>query len=200
MSMPLAQPFPMQGLTTARLCIRPVSQADAPALLDFFQYNREHLRPWEPLRSPEFYQLTTIQALIRQYEQTMANGQSLNLLLLLNSPESAHTVQPLIGTCNFSNIVRGVFQACHLGYALSDTYQGAGLMQEALTAAIDWMFDHADLHRIMANYRPENLRSAALLKRLGFEQEGYAKAYLRINGIWADHILTALINPAHQQS
>ncbi len=199
MSMLIPHLFPVQGLATERLCLRPVTQADAPTLLDFFQDNREHLKPWEPLRAPEFYQLTTIQALIRQYEQHMAGGQSLNLLLFLNTAASVQGAPPLIGTCNFSNIVRGVFQACHLGYALSDTYQGAGLMQEALTAAIGWMFDHADLHRIMANYRPENLRSAALLRRLGFEQEGYARAYLRINGVWADHVLTALINPGHLQ-
>ncbi|MFB0585429.1 hypothetical protein [Aeromonas salmonicida] len=40
------------------------------------------------------------------------------------------------------------------------------------------------------------LRSAALLERLGFEREGYARDYLMINGRWEDHILTALLNPA----
>jgi len=58
------------------------------------------------------------------------------------------------------------------------------------------VFDAMQLHRIMANYRPENERSARLLARLGFEKEGEARAYLRINGVWADHVLTALINPA----
>ena len=27
-----------------------------------------------------------------------------------------------------------------------------------------------------------------------FEKEGYAKSYLKINGVWRDHILTALVN------
>lgn len=38
------------------------------------------------------------------------------------------------------------------------------------------------LHRIMANDRPENLRSARLLTHLGFKTEGKARAYLQING------------------
>ena len=37
---------------------------------------------------------------------------------------------------------------------------------------------------------------SALLERLGFEREGFAREYLMINGRWEDHILTSLINPA----
>ena len=51
---------------------------------------------------------------------------------------------------------------------------------------------HQHMHRIMANCMPHNHRSGALLTRLGFEPEGYAKDYLLIDGQWQDHILTAL--------
>jgi ribosomal-protein-alanine N-acetyltransferase len=50
------------------------------------------------------------------------------------------------------------------------------------------------MHRIMANVRPDNERSLRVLDRLGFEREGYAKKYLRANGVWCDHVLTALTN------
>ena len=46
----------------------------------------------------------------------------------------------------------------------------------------------------MANYQPANVWSEALLQRLGFEREGLARRYLKINGHWADHVLTSLIN------
>ncbi|WP_234923777.1 GNAT family N-acetyltransferase, partial [Aeromonas veronii] len=71
-----------------------------------------------------------------------------------------------------------------------------GVMREVLSAAIDYLFREHDLHRIMACYMPANQRSGALLERLGFEREGFARAYLMINGRWEDHILTSLINPA----
>ena len=67
-------------------------------------------------------------------------------------------------------------------------------MREALTSAITYIFDEIGLHRIMANIRPENVRSARLLERLRFEREGLARSYLKINGVWADHVLTSLIN------
>jgi ribosomal-protein-alanine N-acetyltransferase len=51
-----------------------------------------------------------------------------------------------------------------------------------------------NLHRVMANYLPENERSARLLARLGFCIEGQANAYLQIAGAWRDHILTSLVN------
>tara|TARA_B100001964_G_C14031207_1_gene508355 strand:+ start:679 stop:789 length:111 start_codon:yes stop_codon:yes gene_type:complete len=31
------------------------------------------------------------------------------------------------------------------------------------------------------------------LGKLGFEREGYAKRYLKIDGCWQDHVLTALV-------
>jgi ribosomal-protein-alanine N-acetyltransferase len=40
---------------------------------------------------------------------------------------------------------------------------------------------------------PRNARSAAVLQKLGFDKEGVARDYLKINGRWEDHILTALV-------
>jgi ribosomal-protein-alanine N-acetyltransferase len=71
-----------------------------------------------------------------------------------------------------------------------------GLMAEALRATNAFVFRELRLHRIMANYRPENERSARLLARLGFAREGLARDYLFIDGEWRDHVLTALVNPA----
>ena len=74
-------------------------------------------------------------------------------------------------------------------------HEGQGLMAEALRATNAFVFDSMRLHRIMANYRPENERSGRLLERLGFAREGLARDYLFIDGAWRDHVLTALINP-----
>jgi len=68
-------------------------------------------------------------------------------------------------------------------------------MFEMLNAAIPYVFKKYQLHRIMANYIPSNIRSAQLLKRLGFEQEGLAKSYLKIAGEWQDHVLTSKLCP-----
>ncbi|MGF6790205.1 RimJ/RimL family protein N-acetyltransferase [Paraburkholderia sp. 35.1] len=51
-----------------------------------------------------------------------------------------------------------------------------------MSNAIDHVFSTLQLHRVTANYRPDNLRSARLLERLGFENEGLARAYPKIDG------------------
>ncbi len=68
-------------------------------------------------------------------------------------------------------------------------------MFEVAQASIKHMFEVVRVHRIMANHLPENFRSEKLLKRLGFDREGYARNYLKINGQWRDHLLNSLINP-----
>ena len=105
---------------------------------------------------------------------------------------------PVLGTINYTNIVRGAFHACHLGYQVARAEQGRGLMYEGLRATNDFMFDALRLHRIMANFRPENDRSGRLLERLGFVREGLARNYLFIDGAWRDHVLTSLTHPAYQ--
>jgi ribosomal-protein-alanine N-acetyltransferase len=87
-----------------------------------------------------------------------------------------------------------------LGYAIDAQRQGQGLMHEALIAAIVHAFDVLRLHRIQANYVPDNVRSGRLLQRLGFRKEGLAANYLYINGAWRDHVLTALLNPSFDDS
>ncbi len=107
---------------------------------------------------------------------------------------------PVLGVANLSNIVRGTLQACHLGYSLDREYEGRGLMQEALEALVTYAFEDLQLHRVMANYQPENVRSGRVLERLGFVREGYAPDYLHIDGAWRDHVLTALVRDAPPQA
>ena len=118
-------------------------------------------------------------------------GQSLRLVLRwLDDPDG-----PVVGMANFTQFMRGAFMACSLGYSIDQDAQGKGLMREALQPAIDHVFGHMTMHRIMAGYVPTNDRSGRLLRRLGFRVDGYAHDYIFINGAWRDHILTSLLNP-----
>ena len=166
-----------------------LSPDQAALVAAYYTDNRAHLEPWEPKRDADFYAIKQIRARLDSAAANFYNGTSYSFAILDNRTGL------MIGICNFSNVVRGVFQACHLGYAIAAEYEGKGLMSEALRAGITFMFDTVGLHRIMANYMPNNERSARLLAKLGFEKEGYAKSYLMIEGRWQDHVLTSLINP-----
>lgn len=178
------------ALTTTRLILSPPQPDDTARMLDYFRRNRRHLQPWEPARADDFYTVDAMTARIAGMHDGMRRGQSLHLLLRV--PASG----AVVGECGFTNIVRGPFQACHLGFSLCRDAEGQGLMHEALQRALAFVFTELGLHRVMANYRPENTRSERLLARLGFEREGLARAYLHIDGQWRDHVLTSLINDA----
>ena len=66
-------------------------------------------------------------------------------------------------------------------------------MTEALGSAISYAFGELGLHRLEANIQPANHASIALVRRLGFQNEGYSPRYLRINGEWQDHERWALL-------
>ncbi|QEL57268.1 GNAT family N-acetyltransferase [Chromobacterium paludis] len=184
--MSLIQP----ALDTPRLKLLPAHPDLTAAALDYHSRNRAHLEPWGPTPGPQYYSEDYWRTQMRQGARSWTEGHSARFLL-------ATREQPdrVIGTVGFSNIVRGVFQACHLGYGVDQACEGQGLMREALQAAIRFAFDDLKLHRIQANYQPANARSAALLQRLGFTVEGQAKDYLFLNGAWRDHVLTSLLNP-----
>jgi ribosomal-protein-alanine N-acetyltransferase len=161
--------------------------ADGRPLCDYRNRNRAHLAPWEPARDEAYYSLPSARADLAKIHALAEAGQALHLAALCK--ESGE----MVASCSFTNIVRGPFQACHLGFSIDAAREGCGLMAEVVQAGIGHVFGQLGLHRIMANHMPRNTRSAALLQRLGFEREGYARAYLLIDGKWEDMVLNSLI-------
>lgn len=177
-------------VVSRRLRLAMPDEDRAPEVLRYLTDNREHLERWAPTPPDDFYTIGYWRRRLRRSTQELEDDKALRLYIY-------YVDQPgrIIGTVGFTDIVRGVLQQCNLGYGLAASEQGKGVMTEALAAAIPLVFDRLDIHRIAAGYIPTNERSGAVLERLGFTVEGYARHYLFINGSWRDHILTALINP-----
>ncbi|WP_430388549.1 ribosomal protein S5-alanine N-acetyltransferase [Dyella sp. 20L07] len=174
-------------MMTSRALVRLADASDAKRLLRYRVDNRDHLAPWEPRREASYFTLDhCIQTLAESREAVRLDRAY---------PFYAFDLagNNIVASFTFANVVRGAFQACHLGYSVAAKWQGQGLMKEVLDTALSWAFHELDLHRVMANYMPRNERSGRLLQRLGFEQEGYAKRYLQIAGVWEDHVLTSRI-------
>jgi len=181
------------ALYTDRLALKVLDPAFAPQVLDFLIRNRSFLKEWNPSVSDDFYTL----AFQRQKLQTdlalIEDGRMLRLWLFKR--EDAQ-FERAIGSVTFNNIVRGAFQSCHLGYQIDEQEINKGLMTEALRRAIAFIFEEWKLHRIEANVMPHNGRSRRVVEKLGFVEEGLARRYLKINGVWEDHIHYVIFNPA----
>lgn len=168
--------------------IRLVRQEDVEPLANYYTANAEHFRPWEPIREHGYYDRKILLYRLAEYENQHTSGAAAHFIGLADEAVIAH--------CSLTNIIYGPFRACFMGYGVAKTHEGSGVMTQVVRTVIDHAFNELALNRIMANYMPENKRSARLLKKLGFTWEGYAEKYLRINDQWEDHVLTSLINPA----
>jgi len=101
--------------------------------------------------------------------------------------------EDIVGAISLSEVVRGVFQSAYLSYYGSARHAGKGLMREGLLLFLGHAFRALKLHRVEANIQPENVRSVALVRSLGFHQEGFSPRYLKISGRWRDHERWALL-------
>ena len=179
---------PLQ-LRTSRLLLKSGDDVMAEAVLDYFLRNKEFLAEWEILRQPQFYTLEAQKQMLAEDKVNSERGQLVKLWLC-----KAEEPDRVIGSVALSNIVRGAFLSCHLGYRLDGTEQGKGYMTEAIKELTAYAFQNLNLHRIEANIMPHNMASLKVTEKLGFYHEGLAKQYLRINGRWEDHIHMVLLN------
>lgn len=182
---------PPVELLTSRLRLWLTGPEDAREMLRFHDDNRAHLEPWAPPAPTGFYTLEFWQRRMARVRHEYDEDRAARFAIVWRDEPGR-----IIGTCNLSEIIRGGFHACFLGYSLDQREQGKGAMTEAVAEVVRFGFETMELHRIMANYIPTNERSGKVLKRLGFVVEGYARDYLYIDGAWRDHIMSALTNPA----
>lgn len=169
--------------------IRLVTLDDASKLSNYYLNNATHFQPWSPLRETEYNTVDEWQSRLVNYVLEQEDEHAAYFVALSQDRTE------IVGHCSLTNIIHGVFQACYMGYGVAEDYQSMGVATRLCERVIRHAFNTLGLHRIMANYMPRNSRSAALLRKLGFAEEGLAKKYLKINGRWEDHILTSLINP-----
>lgn len=176
-------------LETQRLTIQPIQAHHANLLAEFFRRNDSHLARWDPPRPAGIQTARFWEGECERAVDDCGDGLVARWILFTRGDPAQ-----IIGRINYTQIARGPFQSCVLGYAIDAKFEGRGLMQEALAATNAHVFDGMRLHRIQASYLPANTRSGRLLQRLGFRREGVAPQYLYIDGAWRDHVVTALLN------
>jgi ribosomal-protein-alanine N-acetyltransferase len=178
-------------IETVRLVIRVAEVADVPDVIRYYGENRDYLQPFSPTFTADFLDEAIWRAQVSNRARELDAGAGFRAFLFASANPSR-----IIGNLNLTQVHRGAFQSCVLGYNLAAVEQGKGYMTEAVRAAVAFAFGTWGLHRVAANYMPRNTRSAAVLERCGFNVEGHAPAYLMINGRWEDHVLTAITNPS----
>jgi [ribosomal protein S5]-alanine N-acetyltransferase len=160
---------------------RPLTLEDARRLLELYQANREFLVPWQPTWKPEFLTLDGQRWTIAKLMSDQELGQAIPHVILDG--------ERIVGRVTLSNIVRGPFQSCNLGYWVSVADNGRGHASTAVREITQLGFSELALHRVQAGTLMRNLASQRMLEHNGFKRFGLAENYLQIAGQWQDHVL-----------
>jgi ribosomal-protein-alanine N-acetyltransferase len=174
---------PELAVKSQRVYLRAPAMTDHAEWASLREQSRDFLTPWEPIWPADDLTRAAFRRRLKRYAEDQRTDQAYAFLIFRNDDDA------LLGGITLANLRRGVAQAGSIGYWVGEPYARQGYMSAALRALIPFAFDSLRLHRLEAACIPTNAASIRLLEKTGFTREGYAREYLCINGVWADHLL-----------
>jgi ribosomal-protein-alanine N-acetyltransferase len=169
--------------------LRPPRSGDFVEWAELRRQSREFLQPWEPIWPPDDLTRGAYRRRLSIYTRDQDLGLGYPFFIFRESDGA------LVGGVNLRDVKRGVSQSGAIGYWAGAPYARQGHTLAAVRSIVRFAFDQLGLNRVEAACVPQNEASAGLLRRAGFEHEGLARAYLKINGAWRDHLLFARVRP-----
>ena len=169
--------------------LRPPRASDFVAWRELRAQSRAFLQPWEPTWPVDDLSRAAFRRRLMSYARDREIGVAYPFFVFRASDDA------LSGGITLSNVRRGVAQMGSVGYWCGRPFARQGLTLSAVRALSGFAFRTLALHRLEAACIPDNQPSRRLLALAGFVEEGYAKAYLKINGGWRDHVLFGLLTP-----
>ncbi|QAY65818.1 GNAT family N-acetyltransferase [Paenibacillus protaetiae] len=176
-------------MTEQHVYIRYPENEDAKELAAMYKRNKALFEKFSPSKpeehSTEEHQLTMI------IQSKADRAADLRYEFVVCLKETGR----IIGTVSLFFVSRGSLQNCMIGYNLDQDYNGKGYMTEAVKLVTRYAFEQLKFHRIIGEASPRNPGSIRVLEKAGFHKEGIARSSVKINGIWEDHQVLAIINP-----
>jgi ribosomal-protein-alanine N-acetyltransferase len=169
------------------LYLRPATLADYAPWSRLRAASRAYLEPWEPTWPEDDLTQAAFRRRLRRQDEDISRDEAYAFLIF------DQTSDQLLGGITLGSVRRGVSQTGTLGYWMGVPHAGKGRMTRAVAAVVDYAFSKLRLHRVEAACIPDNGPSIAVLERNGFQREGYARGYLKIDGAWRDHVLFGLL-------
>ncbi len=169
--------------------LRPPRAGDYGEWRELRTASRDFLQPWEPTWPVDDLTRAAFRRRLAAYARDRDAGAAYPFFVFRVRDGA------LSGGITLSNVRRGVAQMGSLGYWCGRPFARQGLTLAAVRALSAFSFRSLALHRLEAACLPHNTPSRSLLNQAGFSEEGLAKAYLKINGVWRDHVLFGLVSP-----
>ena len=178
-----------------RVRLRPISLSDGADWSRLRLSNKEILEPVEP-------------TVAVTWEEDHAPKRWRGVFFQLNTLALSGAVVPLVievdgafaGQVTIGGIQRGCIDEGWIGYWVDHTLSGRGIGTVACALGVDHGFDRVGLHRMTATTLPSNHASTAILKKVGFREEGYLRGNIHVGGRWQDHYLFGLLADDYQET
>ena len=168
--------------------LRPARPEDWREWAELRAASRAFLAPWEPIWPADALARASFLRRIRRHSAEWRDDQGYSFLTFSRRENC------IVGGIGLTQVRRGVAQTGVVGYWVGQPFGGQGYTTEATRLLLEFAFDHLGLHRVEAACLPSNQASIRVLEKAGFRREGYARAYLRIAGEWADHLLYGIVH------
>ncbi|HEY1352372.1 MAG TPA: GNAT family N-acetyltransferase [Ktedonobacteraceae bacterium] len=169
------------------MLLRAYRTTDAEALFAALNASREHLYPWFPFFHQSHYELAETRDMLVRWQASWLLREQFFLGLFLKASGQ------FLGSVGFEprNWESRFFE---IGYWLCQQAQGHGYVTEAVRLLTVYLFRQLDAQRVEIRCDVRNQRSAAVARRLGFQQEGCLRnVALAADGVLETMLVFALI-------
>lgn len=176
-------------IETQRLILKSAHEVTGQEVSAYHLKNKEFMKNYDPVREDSYYTSQFQEEMLKVQRLEWDEKKGCRFYICRKEKEDE-----VIGTIALNNIVWGAFCSCFMGYNLDGEYINQGYMTEATNRVIKFAFEDLKLHRIEGNIMPRNGASRAVVEKCGFVNEGISRKYLKINGVWEDHIHYVVLN------
>lgn len=174
-------------VAAGQVTLRPIRLRDGAAWSRIRIRDRDHLQPWEPTGTGLWearHHVSNWPGLWSSLKSEARKGHMIPMVIQVDGE--------FCGQITVGNIIRGALRSAWIGYWVAKDVGGQGVATAALALGLDHCFGAVGLHRVEATVRPENLASQAVLRNVGFREEGVLKRYLDVDGAWRDHLIVGM--------
>ncbi|MCD7928985.1 MAG: GNAT family N-acetyltransferase [Clostridiales bacterium] len=160
-----------QPLRTERLLLRRFQPEDAQAMFENWASDPEVTKflTWPPYQSAEDVR-RYLTNLAGEYRREDRYNWAI-VPLMLGVP---------IGSISVARQDLRV-NSVEVGYCMGRAWWGQGIMTEAFSVVLNFLFDQVGVNRVTARHDPENLASGRVMAKCGLRQEGVLRQSARNN-------------------
>jgi RimJ/RimL family protein N-acetyltransferase len=183
---------PIYRICSQRLVIRCWHPSDAPLLKIAIDESREHLKPWMPWAHGEPEDIGNYIERLRRFRGKFDLSQDF-VFGIFDQAE-----QIVLGGTGLHTRVGE--SAREIGYWIHQDHIGIGLATETVSALLKVAIAVEGMHRVEIHCDPNNVRSSAVPKKLGFTLEAVLKKRQRSLDQWLDVMIWTMFADKYYSS